>query len=173
MEWISQQELVGRAALWAAADSDMAFAQWPSPILAKPGARGWTEGLAGERIRVCVHSDQVMGRFSQLEVLVEPGREMLKVRHSSTDLLIHVIQGQLKLFCDGSDFEAGHGTVVALPRDTAHGWVASGNAPAKLMITYTPGGIEGLIRACRGLMGSDLELVAKTFGTEILGPETR
>ncbi|MBA4752547.1 MAG: cupin domain-containing protein [Sphingopyxis sp.] len=148
----------------------MAFARWPRPILAEPGARGWTEGLAGERIRVRVHSDQVMGRFSQIEALVEPGQDLLRVRHRYMDLVIHVMQGRLQLSYDNREFEGGPGTVVALPRDTVHGWRPSGDTPLMLMLTYSPGGIEALIRACHGLKGSDLESIARTFGTDILEP---
>jgi quercetin dioxygenase-like cupin family protein len=172
MEWTSQHAIAGRAARGIDADTDMAFARWPRPILAKPGVRGWTDGLAGEKIRVRVHSDQVMGRFSQIEAMVQPGKDLLRVRHRSTDLLIHVMQGRLRLFYDATSIEAGPGTVVALPRDTVHGWLASGHTPLALMLTYTPGGIEALIRACHGLTGSDLQFIAQTFGTEILDAAT-
>jgi quercetin dioxygenase-like cupin family protein len=111
-----------------------------------------------------------MGRFSQIEALIEPGKDILKLRHQSMDLVIHIIQGRLQLHYDDRIIEGEAGTVVALPRDTAHGWAVSGDTPVRLMLTYTPGGIEALIRACSGLMGSDLQYVAKTFGTEILAP---
>lgn len=167
MEWMSQQDITEGAAPWAETDSDLAFAQWPRPILATPDARGWAAGLAGEKVRVRVHSDQVMGRFSQIEALVEPGNDLLRVRHRSTDVVIHVMQGRLRLYYEGATCEAGPGTVVALPRDTVHGWVAAGETPLALMLTYTPGGIEGLIRACQGLTGNDRQFIAETFGTEI------
>ncbi len=170
MKWISQQCIAESAAPGTEAASEMAFARWPRPILAEPGARGWTEGLAGERIRVRVHSDQVMGRFSQIEALVEPGQDLLRVRHRYMDLVIHVMQGRLQLSYDNREFEGGPGTVVALPRDTVHGWRPSGDTPLMLMLTYSPGGIEALIRACHGLKGSDLESIARTFGTDILEP---
>ena len=172
MQWTGSQDIAERAVPWTELDNGMAFAHWPRPILARPGARGWTDGLAGEKIRVCVHSDQVMGRFSQIEAVVEPGKDLLRVKHRSTDLLINVMQGRLQLFYEAMTFEAGAGTVVALPRDTVHGWRASGDTPVRLLLTYTPGGIEALIRACHGLTGNDLEFVAQTFGTEILGQAT-
>ena len=170
MKWISRQAIAVNARPTAGADDDLAFARWPRPILAEPGARGWTDGLGAERIRVRVHSDQVMGRFSQIETRIEPGRDLLMLRHRSMDIVIHVMQGRLHLLYDDTTFEGGPGTVIALPRDTIHGWRASGDTPLTLMLTYSPGGIEALIRACQGLRGSDLASIARTFGTDILEP---
>ena len=147
-------------------DESAAFGRWPETIVGAAGDRQWFESLLGKACRVLLHSDQTRGRLSQIEVRANPGERMPSLRHGDTDLLINVLDGAFLLASDGEERLLAPGTFAAIPRGATHRWRAV-RAGSRALLTFSPGGIEALLRACSSQRYGDLPNLARTFGTEI------
>lgn len=113
-----------------------------------------------------LHSDQTHGRLSQIEVRADPGARMRPLRHLGADLLMNVLEGALLLTSEGQERLLAPGTFAAIPRGTGHRWRAV-RAGSRALLTFSPGGIEALLRACACQRYSDVPTIGRTFGTEI------
>lgn len=143
-----------------------AFPRWPGTIVGAAGDRGWFESLLGSRCRVLLHSDQTHGRLSQIEVRSEPGERMRALRHSGCDLLLNIMEGAYLLRSGGEERLLAAGAFAAIARGSTYWW-RSVHAGSRALLTFSPGGIEALLRACASQRSVDLPHLAQSFGTEI------
>ena len=103
-----------------------------------------------------------------------PGSGPARHVHAHEDEIFHVLQGRLRIWCDGRTFEAGGGDTAALPRGVPHAFRVISDQPARVLTTMIPGGFEGFFAAVAGLRLPDEEArlisISHQYGVEYVGP---
>jgi len=134
-------------------------AQAPAPASTSGATATPSRGLlvqAGEKpaeahigcgsIRFLVDSEDTGGAFSVNES-VECGRPLTGLhRHHAMDEAFYVIDGQLTVVVDGRTHTLGPGSYLFVPRGAVHAQGNPGCTPNKILVTFTPGGFERLLK---------------------------
>lgn len=102
----------------------------------------WFDTVADEQMAIRVHSKDVGGAFTIIEVDVPPFSGPPLHYHEDREEIFEVLEGRFRFHCAGEEFEVGPRTSVVVPRKTVHGWVNLGSGRARLLGTYVPGGID-------------------------------
>jgi mannose-6-phosphate isomerase-like protein (cupin superfamily) len=84
------------------------------------------------------------GAFGMWETFTPPGRGPLPHMHTRETEVFRVIKGIFRFRCGDEEFEAGPGTVVALPPNVEHSWTNISDEPGQVLGMVTPGGFEQL-----------------------------
>lgn len=102
----------------------------------------WFDTMPDEQMAIRVHSKDVGGAFTIIEVDVPPFSGPPLHYHEDREEIFEVLEGRFRFHCAGEEFEVGPGTSIVVPRNTVHGWVNLGPGRARLLGTYVPGGID-------------------------------
>jgi quercetin dioxygenase-like cupin family protein len=95
------------------------------------------------------------GGFSLVEVNERATRKIDPHRHTREDEAWYVIEGELSFQVGEEAAVAGPGTLVYAPRDVPHSFKVT-KVPARYLIIFSPGGIEGLF--------AEVDELRKTLG---------
>jgi quercetin dioxygenase-like cupin family protein len=143
----------------------------PEPVAcltpAHPG--GWFDGLAGERMRIRVDSQTIGGRVSVIESIAAPMSGPPLHRHPQDEVFL-VMEGSLTFQCGSERVVAAAGTVVVARAGIVHAWFNFGPLPARMMVSFTPGGVEEVFLNLAGVPFAELGAYAARHGMEVLGP---
>ena len=116
----------------------------PNPSLVALPGHGTSAPIRRFRTTVRVRADASDGAVSVLEHTLDPGCIAMPVhRHAATEV-VHVLDGALALWLDGTVIDAPAGTSAVIPADAAHTFWVPVDAPraARLLVVATPGGME-------------------------------
>jgi quercetin dioxygenase-like cupin family protein len=102
----------------------------------------WFDTMADEQMAIRIHSKDVGGAFTIIEVDVPPLSGPPLHYHEDREEIFEVLEGRFRFHCAGEEFEVGPGTSVVVPRNTVHGWVNLEPGRARLLGTFVPGGID-------------------------------
>jgi quercetin dioxygenase-like cupin family protein len=102
----------------------------------------WFDTMPGEQMALRVNSGDVGGAFTVIEAQVPAYAGPPMHYHEEREEIFEVLEGWFRFHCAGKEFEARPGTSVVIPRKNVHGWVNLGAAPARLLFTFVPGGID-------------------------------
>ncbi|HKR73987.1 MAG TPA: cupin domain-containing protein [Candidatus Nitrosocosmicus sp.] len=91
-------------------------------------------------------SDETGGAYTVIEVNSLPGNGPPPHFHENEDESIYVIDGEFEILLGAKTMRAEPGAFVFVPRGTVHRFRCIGSGPGKVLIHYTPGGIEGFFR---------------------------
>ena len=111
----------------------------------EPGAgeRIW---ITGDTVGIKATAADTGGAYTMLEVISAPGNGPPPHVHENEDEAFYVLDGTFELVVDGRPIRAEAGAFVLVPRGTVHRWRCAGERPGRMMILFTPGGIEGFFR---------------------------
>jgi quercetin dioxygenase-like cupin family protein len=107
-----------------------------------------------------VHMDMPAGEMPPLHV------------HRDEDEGFYCLGGEITLFLPGDSVTLRAGEFFLAPRGVPHAYRV-GDEPARMLVTSSPAGFEGFVRAVAALPAVDpgaLTETAARFGIEILGP---
>ena len=98
-----------------------------------------------------VSGEQTGGAYSLFEVEVGPGGgEGPHVQHRE-DEYFYVLEGRFGFVVEGSEIEAGTGSLIYVPKGDLHAFANAGEATGKLLVSQTPGGAyEGFVEEVGG-----------------------
>jgi mannose-6-phosphate isomerase-like protein (cupin superfamily) len=102
----------------------------------------WFETMLDEQMAIRVHSKDVGGAFSIIEVDTPAFSGPPLHYHKDREEIFEVLEGRFRFHVEGEEFEVGPGRSVVVPRNTVHGWVNLGPGRARLLGTYVPGGLD-------------------------------
>lgn len=102
----------------------------------------WFDTMLDEQMAIRVHSKDVDGAFTIIEVDAPPFSGPPLHYHKDREEIFEVLEGRFRFHVEGKEFEVGPGTSVVVPRNTVHGWVNLGPGRARLLGTFVPGGID-------------------------------
>jgi quercetin dioxygenase-like cupin family protein len=107
------------------------------------GERIW---IAGDTVWLKATAADTGGAFTLIEVLAAPGGGPPPHIHVNEDETFYVLDGLFDVLVGERTVRAERGAVVVVPRGTVHRFGCRGNRPGRLLILFTPGGIEGFFR---------------------------
>ena len=146
----------------------------PEPVVHRPGDGGTIPNPVGGRITFAVRGEQTDGRMLALETVAAPGEGPPLHTHANEDECLVVLDGEMR-FRLGDDVEpAPAGSVVWVPRGAPHTWQNVGDRPARMLVVFTPSGMEAFFerfaaRDGRPPMEAFAEAAAGT-GMAVVGP---
>jgi quercetin dioxygenase-like cupin family protein len=131
----------------------------------------WLESRPGERFSIRIPGSATNGCYSVTEIFSSPGDSTPVHLHEKEDEHILLVEGTARILYGDKTFDATAGTVVSLARGIPHAWGNPTDAPIRLVITATPGGVEECLRLI-ATSGDQLDLVAiaDKHGVRLLGP---
>jgi quercetin dioxygenase-like cupin family protein len=129
----------------------------------------WFDGLPGERMRIRVHSRTVGGRLTMIESCAQPMAGPPLHRHPQ-DEVFSVMFGCLTFQFGTKRVIAPSGTIVIARAGTPHAWCNFGRLPARMMVSFTPGGVEEVLQGLASVAPTDLAAYATQHEMDVLGP---
>ena len=84
------------------------------------------------------------GSIGLIEVSFPPGTGPAAHAHADTDETFYLLSGELEMLGGDAHFRVGPGDLVFVPRGSRHGFTNLGLHPARVLILFTPGGLEGI-----------------------------
>lgn len=82
------------------------------------------------------------GTFTALENYIAPGQGPAMHIHVREDEMYYVLDGAVRFSADGDFLQAPADSFVFIPRGTPHCFRNDGVDPAKLLVMFTPAGME-------------------------------
>jgi quercetin dioxygenase-like cupin family protein len=102
--------------------------------------------IVGDTLWFKATSAETGGAFTVFEYVSLPGNGPPPHLHENENESIYVINGEFEILLGASTRRAEPGAFVFVPKGTVHRFRCIGDVPGKVLIHYTPGGIEGFFR---------------------------
>jgi quercetin dioxygenase-like cupin family protein len=128
--------------------------------------------LGGE-IDFLVRGEQSDGRLAVIDVINGPGEGPPLHSHGREDETMYILEGQFRFKLGDELGTAGPGSYVYVPRGVPHTWQIVGDRPGRMLVTFTPAGMEGFFDELSAMTEFDLDsfrAAAAEHGMEIVGP---
>ena len=114
----------------------------PVPVVVPPGEGPTIQGPAGGPLSFKVRGEQTGGALTAIENVVAPGDGPPLHTHSREDEAWYVLEGELRFRLGDRLAAAPAGTFVFVPRGTPHNFQNAGSGPARILVLFTPAGME-------------------------------
>jgi quercetin dioxygenase-like cupin family protein len=149
----------------------------PGPIARPPGEGRVTPVGPRERAIWKVTGAATGGLLDICENVTEPGAGPPLHIHHANDETYYVLEGTFRVRLGERTFSAPPGTFVFIPRGTVHAFMNAGARPARLLLTFSPGGVDGYFEELGPLLAGapppDSERFAPLnakYQIEVVGP---
>jgi quercetin dioxygenase-like cupin family protein len=145
----------------------------PKALIRRPGDGAPLPNPVGGEITLAFGGDETGGRLTALVTIAAPGEGPPLHTHANEDECLVVLDGRMR-FRLGDDVEdAPAGSLVFVPRGLVHTWQNVGDSRARMLVLFTPSGMERFFErfAALGAPGPEtfVEAAAGT-GMEVVGP---
>jgi mannose-6-phosphate isomerase-like protein (cupin superfamily) len=111
-------------------------------LVHRPVATGPAFWGPGDHYTFLVTGDESGGAYFAMEALVPPGGGPPPHIHTREDETFYLLAGQLEFLLGDEIVMAGPGDFVNVPRGTVHRFRNTGAETARMILTFTPAGIE-------------------------------
>ncbi|MFB7630084.1 cupin domain-containing protein [Streptomyces sp. NPDC056149] len=111
-------------------------------VLYVPAGGGKATWLSGDVYSVKVGAGDSGGSIAVIEASVPPGGGPPAHRHTDEDESFYVLAGEVHIRVGEDQHTARTGDFVFVPRDTPHQFHNASLHAAKLLLIFTPGGVE-------------------------------
>jgi len=131
------------------------------------------QGPVGGPLRFKARGDQTGGRLTVFENVVAAGEGPPLHTHAAEDESWYVIEGELRFLLGEELHRAPPGSFVFVPRGVAHAFQNVGEEPARILVTFTPSGMEEFFDRLAELSEVDQEAfrtIGAEVGMEVVGP---
>lgn len=142
-------------------------------VIVAPNAGAPIEGPVGGPLTFKVRGEQTNGTLTALENVIPPGQGPPLHTHANEDEAWYVLDGELRFKIGGQLRPAPPGSFVFVPRDTPHCFQNVGDNPARILVMFTPAGMERFYDESATLPAADPEAFATIgdpLGMKVLGP---
>ncbi len=112
------------------------------PIVVRPGEGSSIQGPVGGPLSFKARGEQTGGSLTALENVIPPGEGPPLHTHANEDEFWWVIEGELRFTLGEELSSAPEGTFVFVPRGTPHNFQNVGEGPARILVMFTPAGME-------------------------------
>jgi quercetin dioxygenase-like cupin family protein len=112
-------------------------------MLHRPVRTGRAYWGPGDQYTFLVTGAESGGAYFAMEALVPPGGGPPPHIHRREDEAFYVLEGQIEFLLGDKRVTAGPGDFVNVPHGNVHCFHNSGTDMARLLLTFTPAGIEG------------------------------
>jgi quercetin dioxygenase-like cupin family protein len=145
----------------------------PQPTITVPADRRTIAGPVGGPLAFLARGAQTGGSLTALENVIPPGQGPPLHLHDGEDESWYVLEGELAFVLGEERHRAPAGSFVFVPRGTPHCFVNVGTAPARVLVLFTPAGMEGFFTELAALERPDPTAFARLgepVGMRVLGP---
>ena len=142
-------------------------------VIVGPGEGMRIEGPVGGPLAFKVRGEQTNGALTALENVIPPGQGPPLHTHANEDESWYVIDGELRFRLDRDVQLAPAGSFVFVPRGTPHCFQNVADAPARILVMFTPAGMERFFDRFAALSAPDPEAfrsIGAPLGMEVVGP---
>jgi len=144
-------------------------------VVVAPGGGTTVEGPVGGPLTFKVRGGQTGDALTASENVIPPGEGPPMHVHAHEDEAWYVLVGDLRFALDGELAAASAGTFVFVPRGTPHCFQNVGDAPARILVLFTPSGMERFFERFAELPAGRFDLESfRTAGAEagmdVVGP---
>ncbi len=111
--------------------------------------------------------------MTALENVIPPGQGPPLHTHANEDESWYVIEGELRFKLDADVRAAPAGSFVFVPRGTPHCFQNVADTPARILVMFTPAGMERFFDGFAALLAPDPEAfrsIGGPAGMEVVGP---
>ena len=112
------------------------------PVTVGPGEGATIQGPAGGPLTFKVRGEQTDGALTAFENVVAPGDGPPLHTHSNEDESWYVLEGRLRFRLADERRDAPQGAFVFVPRGVPHCFQNVGETPARILVAFTPSGME-------------------------------
>lgn len=143
--------------------------------VAGPGEGPTIQGPAGGPLTFKVRGTQTNGALTAFENVIAPGDGPPLHTHAHEDESWYVIAGRLR-FRIGTDLRnAPEGSFVFVPRGTPHCFQNVGGEPARILVMFTPSGMEAFFDGFAALPAGPpdpgvFQAIGSEVGMNVVGP---
>jgi quercetin dioxygenase-like cupin family protein len=148
------------------------------PVAVAPGQGPSIQGPVGGKLAFKVRGEQTNGSLTALENVVAPNDGPPLHTHDSEDEAWWIIDGHLRFQLGEEVAEAPTGTFVFVPRGTPHCFVNAGTTDARILVIFTPSGMERFFDRFAELPAgkpdpSAFKAIGSEVGMDVVGPPLR
>ena len=111
-------------------------------LVHRPAATGPAYWGPGDHYTFLVTGEESGGAYFVMEALVPPGGGPPPHIHTREDETFFLIEGAIEFTLGEETITAAPGDFVNVPRGTVHGFRNAGRATARMVLTFTPAGME-------------------------------
>lgn len=112
-------------------------------IRAGDGERIW---IVGDTMTFKATGESTQGRLMLLENLTAPGGGPPPHIHEADDEFFYIVDGMFEIRIGNERHDLGPGGFAFVPHGTVHNFRNTADTPSRILIGFTPGGIEGFFR---------------------------
>lgn len=120
----------------------MTFTKLHGELLYRPAGTGAIFLGPGDLYRFLVTGAESGGAYFAMEAIVPPGGGPPPHIHRNEDETFYIVEGTCDFLLGDETVTGGAGDFVNVPRDTVHRFHNAGTTPARMILTFTPAGIE-------------------------------
>lgn len=143
------------------------------PLVTGPGAGAELAGPVGGPLRYVARAEQTSGRLTAIVNVIPPGTGPPLHRHDDQDETWWVVEGAVRFRLGDEEAEAATGAFVWVPRGLAHAFRNDAATPARLLVLFTPGGMESFfdgLAALDAIAPEDFARLGAAVGMTVVGP---
>lgn len=107
-----------------------------------PGNAGKRVWMTGIMVTIKADSRMTGGAYAVFEDLVLPGQGMRLHVHTREDETLYVVEGELQVVLGDQTYMARVGDFAHMARGTPHRFQNVSDKPARMFMSYSPGGFE-------------------------------
>lgn len=146
----------------------------PQPIQTTDPDQGKTLSIAGGSYRILVTGEQTNGEFSVIEMTVPPGAGPNPHSHAGFTETFYVLEGEVHFKSETGSYTARKGAYITIPKGgILHGFKNLSDAPATLLCTVMPAGLDGFFEEAAALALDDenrlfkIKVISERYGQEL------
>jgi quercetin dioxygenase-like cupin family protein len=146
------------------------------PYALGPGEGETIEGPAGGPLTFKARGEQTGGALTAVENVIAPGDGPPLHTHANEDEAWYVLEGTLRFRLGDDDATAPAGSFVFVPRGTPHCFQNAGDQPARILVLFTPSGMEAFFDRFAALDAFDpgaFAAIGASLGMAVTGPPLR
>jgi quercetin dioxygenase-like cupin family protein len=146
------------------------------PVALGPGEGATIEGPAGGPLTFKLRGEQTGGSLTAFENVIAPGDGPPLHTHDHEDEAWYVLAGTLRFRLADVDAQAPQGSFVFVPRGTPHCFTNAGTEPARILVLFTPSGMERFFDRFAQLPAFDpgaFRTLGAEAGMTVVGPPLR
>jgi quercetin dioxygenase-like cupin family protein len=116
----------------------------PFNLESHAGEKIW---ITGDTVIIRATAAETGGAYTMIEAIASPGNGPPPHLHKNEDETLYVLEGDFEILNgDKGLLKAKPGAVAFVPKGTVHRFRCTGDRTGRLLLIYTPGGIEGFFR---------------------------
>ena len=117
------------------------------PGFASPAGDGERRWIVGDTMTLKATGETTGGSLVLLENVTAPGGGPPPHLHDHEDEFFYVLDGTFEIRIGDAVHALGPSAVAFVPRGTVHNFRNTADTPSRILVGFTPGGLEGFFRA--------------------------